>query len=105
MNQIPATHVSMGEGQITVEADLLAPKLGLSVEGLKDKMTKGLVTSVAETGQGEDAGRTRLTFFYRAKIWRVVLTPDGMLEEDPLQLPKSRAAKHRPSLLDLVADL
>ena len=105
MSQLPFTQVFIGEDQITVEADLLAPKLGLSVEMLKDKMTKGLVTSVAETGQGEDAGRTRLTFFYRAKIWRVVVNSDGTLEEAPLPLPEPRAVKDRPSLLDLVADL
>ncbi|WP_119168182.1 DUF6522 family protein [Algihabitans albus] len=105
MSQLPSKQVVVSEGQITIEAGLLAPKLGLSAERLKDKMTKGLVTSIAETGVGEDVGRTRLTFFYRAKIWRVVVKPDGTLEEDPLRLPEPRAAKDRPSLLDLVADL
>ncbi|NIA72103.1 hypothetical protein HBA54_26275 [Pelagibius litoralis] len=104
MTRLPATSVIIVKGQITIEADLLAPKLGLSVDGLKDNMVNGLVTSIAETGVGEDAGRTRLTFRYRARTWRVVVDIDGTLKEDPVSPPEPRAAKDRSSLLDLMAD-
>ena len=49
-------------GSITIDADLLAPKLGLSVEVLKAEMRRGYVYSVTEQGIDSDAGRTRLTF-------------------------------------------
>ena len=94
--------VRFDDGEITVEAEILAPKLGLTVEALKQNMAKGLVMSVAETGENEDAGRTRLTFRYRARVWRVVIGPDGSLFEDPLPVPQTKPAKKPSNLLDLV---
>ena len=41
-------------GEITVDAELLVPKLGLSTEALKAEMRKGNVSSVVETGIDED---------------------------------------------------
>ena len=94
--------IRFDNGEITIEAEILAPKLGLTVAALKENMAKGLVMSVAETGENEDAGRTRLTFRYRARVWRVVIGPDGRLFEDPLPAPQAKPAKTPPSLLDLV---
>ena len=82
----------------------LASKLGLTAEALKDKMAKGLVTSVSETGRDEDAGRMRLTFRYRARVWRVVVEADGTLVEDPVPAGKPGHAKDPFSLLDLARD-
>ena len=96
--------VSLVEGQITIDAELLAPKLGLSVTALKDNMAKGLVTSLAETGIDEDAGRTRLTFRYRSKVWRLVREADGTLREDPIPPVGPQAARRRLTLLDLARD-
>ena len=49
-------------------------------------MRKGNVSSVAETGIDEDAGRTRLTFRYRTRAWTVVVEPDGtVIERIPLK--------------------
>lgn len=93
--------IRFDDGEITVDAEILAPKLGLTVEALKQNMAKGLVMSVAETGENEDAGRTRLTFRYRARVWRVVIGPDGSLLEDPLPAPQAKPVKGPPSLLDL----
>jgi hypothetical protein len=83
MNVIPFAVVTMTDGVITINADLLAPKLGLSVEVLKAEMRRGYVYSVTEQGIGSDAGRTRLTFRYRARSWCVVVDPDGTLVEGP----------------------
>ena len=57
--------VTIGDGEITIAADLLAPKLGLSVEALKAEMRRGFVYSVTEQGIDDDLGRARLTFRYR----------------------------------------
>ena len=36
-------------------------------------MQRGIVYGVVERGEGEDAGRTRLTFRYRARSWSIIL--------------------------------
>lgn len=67
--------VTVSGGEITIDAELLAPKLGLSPEALKAEMRKGLVYGVAEKGVDEDRGRLRLTFRYRARSWTVIVEP------------------------------
>ena len=67
--------------QITIEADFLAVKLGLSVDLLRAEMRRGIVYGVVERGIGEDAGRLRLTFRYRARAWTLVVEPDGTHNE------------------------
>ena len=101
MTPLSSTAICVGDGEITVEAKALAPKLGLSTEALRENMANGLVMSVTETGEAEDAGRTRLTFRYRARVWRVVIESDGSLFEDPLPLLETRPANDPFSLFDL----
>lgn len=50
MSPVPASAITIADGDITIDAELLAPKLGLSAEALKAEMRKGNVSSVAETG-------------------------------------------------------
>jgi hypothetical protein len=66
---------------VTVEASYLAARLGLSVDRLRAEMRRGIVYSVVERGMGEDAGRLRLTFRYRARSWTVLVQRDGILSE------------------------
>jgi len=86
------TSVSMDDDGLIVDAEVLASKLDLSVEALKENMRKGLVTSIAETGVDEDAGRARLTFRYGPRNWRVVVEADGTLVEDPVAVGKEARA-------------
>ena len=46
----PASVISVQDGEIMVDAEFLAAKLGLSTELLKAEMRRGLVYSVAERG-------------------------------------------------------
>ena len=101
MTPLLSAPIRVDKGDITVDAEALAPKLGLTVEALKENMAKGLVTGVTETGENEDAGRIRLTFRYRARVWRVVIEADGSLFEDPLPVVESRPANEPFNLLDL----
>ena len=64
-----------------IEAAHLAAKLGLSVDRLRAEMQRG--SSRRERGVGEDAGRLRLTFRYRARSWTVMVEADGTLDEAP----------------------
>ena len=86
----PATSITIADGEITVDAEWLAPKFGLSAEALKAEMRKGNVSSVAESGIDEDAGRTRVTFRYRTRAWTVVVEPDGTVTEriPPMWMPR-----------------
>ena len=101
MIPLSSTAICVDGGEIAVEAEALAPKLGLSTEALKEHMAKGLVVSVTETGENEDAGRTRLTFRYRARVWRVVIESDGSLFEDPLPVLETKPANDPFSIFEL----
>ena len=69
--------------EVTIQAGHVAAKLGLSVDRLRAEMRRGIVYGVVEQGVGEDAGRLRLTFRYRARSWTVVVEADGTLSEAP----------------------
>ena len=92
MSPVPGSAIAIADGEIAIDAELLAPRLGLSVDALKAEMRKGIVYSVAETGIDEDVGRTRLTFRYRARAWTVVVDPDGNLVESIAPAPKALPA-------------
>lgn len=103
MSPVPTSAIVIVEDEVIIDAELLAPKLGLSPDILKAEMRKGVVYSVAETGVDEDAGRTRLTFRYRTCAWTVVVEPDGTLVESAAPAAKTPPANtERPRLLDLV---
>ncbi len=103
MSSIPASAIAIADGEITIDAGLLASKLGLSAASLKTEMRKGMVSSLAEAGSNEDAGRTRLTFRYRTRVWIVVVESDGNLVESIAPAPKALPANiGRLSLSDLV---
>ena len=103
MSPVPGSAIAIADGEIAIDAALLAPRLGLSVDALKAEMRKGIVYSVAETGINEDVGRTRLTFRYRARAWTVVVDPDGNLVESIAPAPKALPANtDRLSLSDFV---
>ena len=82
MNPSPSVIEIQGD-DVTVEAGYLAARLGLSVARLRVEMRRGIVHSVVERGMGEDAGRLRLTFRYRARAWTMVVQRDGTLSEAP----------------------
>lgn len=82
MNPSPPVIEIHGD-EVTVEAGYLAARLGLSVARLQAEMRRGIIYSVVERGMGEDAGRLRLTFRYRARAWTMVVQRDGTLTEAP----------------------
>ena len=67
------TPISVREQEVTIEAAYLAAHLGLTVEDLQAEMRRGIVFGVTERGIGDDFGRKRLTFRYRARSWSVVI--------------------------------
>ena len=104
MTRLSSTAVNIDDGEIAIDAEVLAPRLGLTVDALKENMAKGRVVGVAEKGMDEDAGRTRLTFRYRARIWRVVVEADGRLVEEPSAAASPQVQAKQFSLIDRVKD-
>jgi len=99
MSPAPGSAITIVDGEITVDAELLAPKLGLSAAALQAEMRSGSIDSVAEAGIDEDAGRTRVTFRYGTRAWTAVVEPDGTVVElaVPMWMPRQRsptAGKH-----------
>lgn len=62
---------------ITVNAALVAERLGVDPSLLMREMRGGRVFQVTERGEGEDAGRFRLTFRYRARETVIVVDAEG----------------------------
>ena len=81
MSPHPTVAITIANGEITVDAEQLAPRLGLSAAAFQAEMRLGRVSSIAETGINEDAGRTRVTFRYRTRVWTAVVEPDGSVVE------------------------
>jgi len=71
------TGICWTEGVVEVDATLVARGLNLPVEQFMAEMRRGIVYSTSERGIGEDEGRLRLTFRYRDRVFRLIVTTTG----------------------------
>ena len=71
------TAIRRPEGAVEVDSPVIARGLRLPVEQLMAEMRRGIVYSISERGIGEDEGRFRLTFRYRDRQFRLVVTATG----------------------------
>jgi len=62
-----------------IDASLIGEMLALKPEEVQPLMRSGHITSICERGEGEDAGRYRLTFFYRSRRARLDLDGSGRI--------------------------
>ena len=69
------SEIEIGPDQIQIDAEIVAKALKLTPQDLRDRMRDGTVTSSLEQGEGDDAGRVRLTFFSATR--RARITADG----------------------------
>ncbi len=69
--------LELAEGRITVPAELLATSFGIEPAEVSEMMRSGDITSRSETGEGEHAGRFRVTFWYGARQVRLTCAEDG----------------------------
>lgn len=68
------------EDGFVVDAELVAGNLGLAPDAFWREIKRGVVYGVVERGEGDDAGRTRLTFRYRARSWSVIVKDTAALK-------------------------
>ncbi len=71
------TTVTFEGGTVQVDAEIVAAGLQLDPEALRQGLHNGHVTSRCETGQDEDAGRFRITFFSPTRRLRLVVDVQG----------------------------
>jgi hypothetical protein len=71
------TGICWTEDAIEVDATLVARGLNLPVEQFMAEMQRGIVYSASERGIAEDEGRFRLTFRYRDRVFRLIVTTTG----------------------------
>ena len=83
--------ISIGDAEITVDAALVAEGFGMSEAKLRDLMRAGTVSSRCETGEGDDAGRTRLSFIYGNRVLRLTADAEGNLIE-PARIEFARSS-------------
>jgi Family of unknown function (DUF6522) len=62
-----AAAITLSEDGVVFEAELVSGKLGLSPDAFWREIKRGVVYGVVERGEGDDAGRLRLTFRCRAR--------------------------------------
>ena len=69
--------IEMQNGQPNIDAADLAELLGLTPETVRERMRDGRITSLFETGEDEDAGKMRLTFYHEGMRVRLTCAEDG----------------------------
>lgn len=91
--------IEFGDGGIVIDASLIGPLLNVAPADVPKLMRDGAVTSLCETGIGDDAGEYRLSFFYRGRRVRLHVTETGdilrrsTIDYGDIPLPR---AMHRP---------
>ena len=80
-------------GEFLLPADMLAARFGWPTQTLKDYMRRGLVTSRVERGEGEDAGRWRLSVRCGNRRWQAVVEADGTVGAQRVEVLSNTAPK------------
>jgi Family of unknown function (DUF6522) len=71
------TNVQFQNETIGIDASIVGEGLGLDASSVLSLMHKGEITSLCEQGVDEDAGRCRLTFFYKSRRFRIIVDETG----------------------------
>lgn len=73
------TNIEFANGEVLVDAAVIAKGLKLEAEAVQEMMREGRITSLCERGMGEDEGRFRLTFFSDNRRFRLVVNEAGSI--------------------------
>ncbi|QBF33956.1 DUF6522 family protein [Thalassococcus sp. S3] len=80
---VPAGALNWNEGQVMVDPDFLAPRLGLTPDALRAGLQNGDVVGVTETGTDADAGKTRIILRSSTRAWAAEIDTQGHAREIP----------------------
>ncbi len=81
MNELPVNTVWRESGEWYCDPNVVAGYLGISPEAFRAGLRNGTITGTVERGEGDDAGRMRLTYRYLDLAWSVCVEPDGRIYE------------------------
>ncbi|WP_084864047.1 DUF6522 family protein [Salibaculum halophilum] len=95
---VPPGVIAREDGQVSVDPDYLGPRLGLTPETLRAGMQRGDVVGVTETGEGADAGKTRIVIRSPTRAWAAEIAEDGSAREIPPPPPAEEAAGQESAL-------
>lgn len=73
------TSIEFENGEVLVDATVIAKGLRLEPEAVQEMMREGRITSLCERGTGEDEGCFRLTFFSGNRRFRLVVNEAGII--------------------------
>ena len=80
---LPLGTIDWEDGQIIIDPEYLAPKLGLTPDTLRAGMRNGDIVSTSETGTEDHAGKTRITVRTPVRAWAAEVFADGTAREAP----------------------
>jgi Fe-S cluster biogenesis protein NfuA len=99
---VPPGVIDREDGQISVDPAYLGPRLGLTPETLRAGMQRGDVVGVTESGEGADAGKTRIVIRSPTRAWAAEIAEDGSAREIPPPAPADEAAGQESALSERV---
>jgi hypothetical protein len=97
----PARAIVFEDDAVQVPVTIIAEGLDIEAPTVQSLMRSGEVTSHCEKGENEDAGRYRLTFFYKSRRFQLVIDSKGkilrrsMIDFGDRALP---ASLHKPGI-------
>jgi Fe-S cluster biogenesis protein NfuA len=91
---VPAASIAWEEGELRIDPDYLAPRLGLTPEELQAGLGRGEI--VIETGPGAVPNGTQVSVRSAGRAWAADIAPDGTAREIPPPRSTSRAKKAPP---------
>lgn len=71
--------ITLADGNIGLDAALIATDLGLDCPGVLEAMRVGQLTATCERGVDEDAGRHRVTFYHGNTRLRLIVDASGQI--------------------------
>ncbi len=80
---VPADVVRWDDGDLRVDPDYLAPRLGLTPQVVVAGIERGDITREVEHGKGAAGDATRITIRTPARAWAADIHPDGTMQEVP----------------------
>ena len=80
---LPPGAIDWEDGQIIIDPEYLAQKLGLTPDTLRAGMRNGDIVSSSETGTEDHAGKTRITVRTPVRAWAAEVFADGTAREAP----------------------
>jgi Fe-S cluster biogenesis protein NfuA len=99
---VPPDVIRLQDGQVTVDPDYLAPRLGVTPGQLREGLRTGDVVGVTEAGEGRDAGKTRIVLRSAHRSWAAEIDASGAAREIPPPRPAAKAAMMEKGLSERV---